>query len=194
MFSKWKMRSLRKKANAMHAKRKQDNVSDQAIQKEIKIHKQLVKVYKKLQYSKKHPYVGLLLQESYRVASSINDAESQYNLSKIMFDKANFLKDLQSTCYEADIHKKYIEDTFKEAFSFMSAAEEQRYAMAIRLHGLALIHGWGIETNQEEGFKYIVNSIDQEGSWNKATHIFEELGLNKPEFFNSIMAIKNSKK
>ncbi|NQY42376.1 MAG: sel1 repeat family protein [Legionellales bacterium] len=194
MFLKWKMKSLRKKADAMYAKRKQDNVSDQEIQKEIKVHKKLVKIYQKIQYSKKYPYAGLLLQESYRVASSINDADSQYALSKILFDRGKFWQELQSTCYEANIHNKYIEDTFKEAFSFMQAAEEQGHAMATRLHGLAFIHGWGVEPNKEKGFKFIVDSIDQEGAWNKATQIFEELGLNKPEFFNSIMAIKNSQK
>ena len=53
-----------------------------------------------------------------------------------------------------------------------------------------LINGWGLDKNENEGFQLVVNSIDQEKSWDNATKILEEAGLNKPEFFNSIMSAK----
>ncbi len=193
MFNAWKIKSLNKKANIMYAKRHKDSVSDLEIQKEIKLHMQLVEIYKKCMYNKKFPNAAFLMQESYRVAASINDPESQYQLAKLLYDRANFWKDLDTACFKADIHTKYMNDLYQEAQSFMLAAEEHGHALAMRLHGLSVIHGWGVEPNEEDGFKRIVSSIEKEGTWDKASQIFEELDLNKPEFFTSLMNAKNNK-
>lgn len=194
MFSNWKYNSLKKKADNFFIKRQDDRASDADVAKEIKIHYQLIKLYKKRIGSKKHPYSCETLQESYRVCASLEHAESQYQLSKLLFDKANFWKGLQSGCYASKITEKYMIDTFQEAHSYLNAAKSQDHPLAVRMYGLALIHGWGIDVNDEEGFQYIVKSIEIEKSWDKATQIFEELGLNKPEFFNSIVALKNKSK
>ena len=194
MLTGWKIKSLTKKAYNHYLKRQKDNRSDVEIQKEIKIHKQLIAIYRKKRFSKNYPHASHYIQESLRVAASLNDAESQYQLSKLMFEKGNFWKSLQDSCYKSSIQEKYMEQAFQEAHSFMAAAEDQGHPLAIRQHGLALIHGWGIDVDEEAGFQKIVNSIEKEGTWDKATQIFTELGLNRPEFFASLTALKGGKK
>ncbi|HAT9519670.1 TPA: hypothetical protein JBC96_14495, partial [Legionella pneumophila subsp. pneumophila] len=53
--------------------------------------------------------------------------------------------------------------------------------------GLCIINGWGVESDKNAGFELVVDSIEQEGSWDKIPQIFASMGLNKPEFFSAIM-------
>lgn len=193
MFIAWRIKSLLKKANSLYEQRTKNNVDNNEIQLEISVHKKLIALYAKQTNIKKYPYAQTMIQEGYRVCSSLNDTDSQYQLSKILFEHALFWEKLQSSCYHANIHKKYLDELYHEAFSFMEAAEEQNHPLAIRQHGLALIHGWGVEVNKKEGFKYIVDSIEQENAWENATKIFADLGLNKPEFFNYLSSAQSKK-
>lgn len=45
----------------------------------------------------------------------------------------------------------------------------------------------GVESDKNTGFELVVDSIEQEGSWDKIPQIFASMGLNKPEFFSAIM-------
>lgn len=75
----------------------------------------------------------------------------------------------------------------------MLAAEQLKHVEAKRLHGLCYINGWGVEVDKKRGFELIVESIEQENSWDKVPQIFAAMGLNKPEFFSALTQHRNSK-
>ncbi len=43
------------------------------------------------------------------------------------------------------------------------------------------------------GAKHLVDSIEEEGAWDKASTIFSELGLNNPAFFTKFMSLKGNR-
>ncbi len=47
--------------------------------------------------------------------------------------------------------------------------------------------------DKKRGFDLIVDSIDQENSWDKVPQIFAALGLNKPEFFSQLTQRRQQK-
>lgn len=194
LLCKWRVNSIKKKIEPLYKKRLESSATDIEIKKEIALHKKLIDIYKKKRFSKRFPHAAIYIREGYRVAANLNDAESQYELSKILFEKGRFWDDMKKSIYAAKIHDTYAKECYREAFAFLQAAEDQGHALAKRLHGQAYINGWGIQSDEDRGFKLIVASIEQEKAWDKATQIFEELGLNKPEFFSSIMDIKNKSK
>ena len=44
--------------------------------------------------------------------------------------------------------------------------------------------------NLEKGYRLVLESIDLEQAWGKATQIFDTLKLNLPEFFSALRAYK----
>ena len=75
---------------------------------------------------------------------------------------------------------------YADAHAYLSSSEKLGHIQAKRLHGLAYINGWGVPADKNRGFELIVESIDQENSWDKVPQIFKEIGLNKPEFFSAL--------
>ncbi|GAB4391419.1 MAG: hypothetical protein Tsb005_01180 [Gammaproteobacteria bacterium] len=192
MLESMKIKSLQNKAAELRRERQSSQVSDAKRKKEITIYFQLAKIYEKLRFDKKQLNAEIYMMESYRAAANLGSAEAQYILSDLLIKKGRFWQHLNSTIWADKIHQKYAHDMYSEAFAYLKLAEDQDYPLAIRLHGLTYINGWGVEVDQDRGFKLVVDSIDKEQAWDRATQIFEEIGLNKPEFFSSIMSVKQN--
>jgi len=191
MFCRWKLKSLQKKARQLQQKLDQDQATDIDTKKLIMIHHQLVKFYQKRRFNKKYPNAAIYIQESYRVAANLNDVNAQYELGKIFLEQGKFWDAIElEVIYHANVHVNYAKTCYHEAFAFLDIAKAQGHIQSKRLYGQALINGWGCEKNQDQGFQLIVESIEQANAWEKATKIFEQLGLNRPEFFSSIMDVR----
>ena len=192
-FIRLQIKSMTKKASAMHHNRQDNAVSDIAISKELGLLYEIAKIYDRYQFSKKLPHARELALEAYRAAAALNDSNAQYIVGQRLLEQGKFWDSLKSSLYACNAHLKYATDTYTEAFAYLDAAEAAGHPLAKRLKGLAYINGWGLEKNSDKGFALVVDSIGQENAWARATKIFEEIGLNKPEFFSSIMSIRQSK-
>lgn len=192
-FTRLKLKSMLKKATAMHNHRENNAVSDIIIKKEVILLYEIAKVYEKNQYHKKFPRARENMLEAYRAAAALNDANAKYLVGKQLMDDGKFWDSLQSTAFACNAHKKYAAAAYEEAFVYLDAAESAGHPLAKRLKGLAFVNGWGVAKDNDKGFSLIVDSIDQENAWDRATKIFDEIGLNKPEFFSSIMSIRQAK-
>ena len=186
-----KVKSLEKKINALRQTRLAQEVADSEIAKEIALYHDLAEVYEKLRFDKEHPYAHFLVLESYRSAATLGDVKALYRLASQLIERGKFWQSLGDSHFACKTHEKYIHDTFEEAFVYLQAAEDKDDFKAKRLHGLVYINGWGVDIDLDKGFALVIESIQQEGSWDRATEIFQELNLNKPEFFSYIMAPKN---
>ncbi len=192
-FIRLKIKSRLKRATAMYNNRQNNPVSDQVIKREITLLYEIAKLYDKNQFHKKFPHAADYALEAYRAAAAINDPNAKYLVGQRLLDKGKFWDSLKKTAFNCSVHKKYASDAYEEAFVYLDAAEAAGHALAKRLKGLAFVNGWGVEKNNDKGFSLIVDSIDQEQAWDRATKIFDEIGLNKPEFFSSIMSIRQTK-
>lgn len=190
-LKRMKINSLKKKIKALVTNRENNPVSDSDLKKEIDLYYELAKLYEKLQYKKGFENSDKLAIECYRSAAVLEDVEATYILSDRLMELGKFWDSVTADIFESKVHEKYIRDTYEEAFAYLKSAEEKGSYKAKRLHGLAYINGWGVDTNLEHGFKLVTASIEQEGAWDRATEILKELGLNKPEFMSYIMSGKD---
>lgn len=188
-----KLKSMIKKATAMHNTRQNNAVSDILIKKELVLLYSIAKIYDEYQFHKKFPHAREYALEAYRAAAALNDINAQYVVGKRLLDEGKFWDSLQKTLFACSAHQKYSANSYTEAFVYLDSAEAAGNPFAKRLKGLAFVNGWGVEKDNDKGFSLVVDSIDQENAWDRATKIFEETGLNKPEFFSSIMSIRQAK-
>ena len=79
---------------------------------------------------------------------------------------------------------------YEEAFTYLRTADASDYVLAKRLLGMVHIHGWGMPKNLDTGYQLVLDSIDLEKAWDRATKIFDELKLNSPEFFAALQSRK----
>lgn len=194
IFIEWKLKKLIKKAAFYYKNRQANAVSDNQIAKEVGICYRIASIYDKNRFSKKFPHAKEYALEYYRLAASLNDVKATYIVGNRLLEEGKFWQALSNTHLQCKAHEKYSELYFREAFAYLEKADENNYPLAKRLLGLAYINGWGVEVQSEKGFKMVVDSIEQEGSWDKATDLFKELGLNKPEFFTALMEMRNKEK
>jgi len=190
-LSKIKLKSLRKKVNNLHNKRERGENID--VKYEIKAQKELGKFYDKHRFDKKLPNAEILANECYRAAALLGDSVAQYIFAERQLQKGKFWDEFAQGIYGRDIHKTYATNAYEEGFNYLKEADASGSPLAKRLHGLAYINGWGVEVDQDKGFKLVVDSIEEENAWDRATQIFEESGLNKPEFFSAIMTLKQKR-
>lgn len=187
-FSRMKINSLKKKIKALVNNRENNPVSDDDLKKEINLYYDLAKLYEKVQCKKGFEHADKLALECYRAAASLEDIEATYILSERFMELGKFWDQVIEDVFDSKMHQQYADKTYEEAFAYLKLAEEKGSFKAKRLHGLAYINGWGVESNLEHGFKLITASIEQEGAWDRATEILKELDLNKPEFMSYIMS------
>ena len=190
-FKRWKLKSLKKKAANLFKHRQANQVADAQIKKEIALYYSIAEIYDKNRFNKKWPNAELHAIENYRAAASLSDKEAQYIVGQRLLEQGKFWDEFQQSIYECQAQKDNAEKVYKEAFSYLESAEKLEHPLAKRLIGVAYINGWGVASDTDRGFKLVVESIEQEGTWNDATKIFESLDLNKPEFFSAIMSLKN---
>lgn len=184
-FAKRKLNSLRKKVQKLHELAiQQGNVNSQEA---IKAHYEVAKFYESYRFDRDLPNAEIYALETYRAAASLGDVEAEYICGERILQQAKFWDTWSNDpIYGSAIHKKYAAGFYEEAFAYLKAAEEHEYALAKRLIGMMYIHGWGVPKNTDKGFELVIQSIDVEKAWDRATKIFEELKLSSPEFFAAL--------
>ncbi|MFT4057929.1 MAG: hypothetical protein QM652_00110 [Legionella sp.] len=193
MFKRWKIKSITKKIKAMQANRVNNQPGDDVLKKEIAYYYDLASIYKKMQCSKKFPFAMLMYEECLRTAAGLDDAEANYLLGKIVLDEAKLRNHLeQEGVFKSEINQKKCQQLFDEAHAYLSVAVKLGHIEAKRLTGLCYINGWGVDVDKKAGFEMVVDSIEQEGAWDRVPQIFAAIGLNKPEFFSAIMQHRKS--
>jgi TPR repeat protein len=191
-FQRSKLKSLRKKVQGIHAQR-EHNSNNANIQGEIKLQYELAQFYDKHRFDSGLPQAEIYALECYRAAAALGDMKAHYICGQRLLDQAKFWDAWSRTpLYGAAIHKKYAAACYEEAFAYLETADLSDYVLAKRLLGLVYIHGWGKPKDLDAGYKRILDSIELEKSWDKATKIFEELKLNSPEFFAALQSHKRN--
>lgn len=192
MFSwkRFKINRLMKKLLNMQRSRTHNPPSEDALKKEIEGYRLLASMYQKLEGKKKFPFAKEAKLAAYRSAAMIDDVVSQFILGKAFLDEAKMRQEWEQGIFASQYNARLMDQLFEDALGFLEAAEKNQHIDAKRLRGLCYIHGWGVEANQKKGFEMIVESIQQENSWDKVPQIFASLGLNKPEFFSQLTQMK----
>jgi hypothetical protein len=121
----------------------------------------------------------------------LESADAHFQVGELLLEEARFRQGLfQESLLNSPANQKHAKDLFDEAHAHLKASEKLGSFSAKRLRGLCIINGWGVPSDKATGFELVVSSIEQEGSWDRVTQIFEAIGLNKPEFFSAIMQRK----
>ena len=184
----WKINRITKKIKAMQANRVNNQPGDELLKREILTYFELASIYKKLIGNKKFPFAEIMHKECYRCAAGLDDSAAHFQLAQILVDEAKFRLNLQQEgIFNSPENLKTTTQLFEEAQAHLLAAIQLGHIGAKRLRGLCLINGWGLVSDKNAGFELIVESIEQEGSWDRVPQIFASMGLNKPEFFAAIM-------
>lgn len=191
-YRRWQINSLRRKAERLVQGRHANNVSDSELRKEIQLYYKIAALYDRVRFNKRFPYAQERALEAYRAASALGDINGQFIVGKRLIEKGVFWDQLKKTIFACKAHDKYARDCYEEAFVYLQSAMQSGHLSAKRLLGLAQIRGWGTPIDKQKGLQLIIDSIEQEGSWDKTEKIAAELGMDKAEFFSSIAARKNT--
>lgn len=185
---------LTKKLKAMQQNRVHNQPNDETLKKEIAGYYKLAAIYHALWGRKRYPFAREMELECYRAAAALDDANAQYNLGKVLLEEAKFRESLQvNGVFANPSNERQAKQLYEEAHAYLVAAEKLNHVEAKRLRGLSYINAWGVEGDKKKGFELIVESIDQENSWDKVPQIFASIGLNKPEFFSALTQFRNNK-
>lgn len=187
-ISNWKIKRISKKLKVMQANRVNNQPGDDVLKREILYYFELANLFKKLKGNRKFPYSEIMLVECYRAAADLNDAAAHYQLGYLFLEEAKYRLNIQNEgVFASPDNMQKSQQLFQQAHIHLQAAEKLGHVEAKRLRGLAIINGWGVVSDKNAGFELVVESIEQEGSWDKVPQIFASMGLNKPEFFSAIM-------
>lgn len=189
-FKKRKLGRLLKKVELLSQNRLTNPVADSVLKKEINLYKRIAYIYDALVTYPQYPYAREQALECYRLVADLGDVESMRMVGQRLMDKGKFWQTYVGTFFEVEQHKIYQKQLFVEAYSFLNTATGHDDAVAKRLLGVLYVNGWGVEADIDKGLQYIIASLDEANDWPRSSVIFEELGLNKPEFFTKLMAIK----
>ncbi len=193
-LTRFKINRLTKKLKAMQQYRVHNQPSADELKKEIAGYHKLAGIYKSLQGKKKYPFAHELELECYRAATAIDDSVAQYILGKDLLDEAKLRESLQlQGVFANSSNERQMKQLYEEAHAYLLAAEQLSHIEAKRLRGLCYINGWGVTADKKKGFELIVDSIEQENSWDKVPQIFASMGLNKPEFFSQLTQLRHNK-
>lgn len=193
MFSwkRFKINCLIKKLTTMQRNRIHNPASDELLRKEIEGYHELAGMYQKLEGHRKFPFAREAKLASYRAAAMVDDIKAQFILGKTLLDEAKIRQGWEEQAlFASQSNVRTMTQLYEEALAFLEAAEKHQHIEAKRLRGLCYINGWGVAQDQKKGFEMIVDSIQQENSWDKVPQIFASLGLNKPEFFNQLTQMR----
>lgn len=183
-WKRWQFNRLLKKAKREIDNREQGKQSH--VQDEILIQMKLAKFYLAYHGSASFPFAKDQAYECYRYAANLGSIEAQYLFGEYKLEQGKFWHQYTQSPYGRPLHEIYAKACFDEAFNYLEKAKEGDHAKAVQLLGMAYIQGWGVAMDKEKGFQLIVDSIELEGSWDKAPEIFKKLGLNNPEFFSML--------
>lgn len=187
LITRFKLNRLTKKIKSFQQSRIHNPANEDLLKKELQLYHKLATLYGSLITKKKYPFARLMVLECYRAAAKIDDPISQFQLGKQLLEEAKVRDDLeQKGVFSSPSNARQATQLYEEAHAYLLAAETLKHVQAKRLRGLCYINGWGVVADKKKGFDLIVDSIEQEGSWDKVPQIFAELHLNKPEFFSAL--------
>jgi len=192
LLQKTKFNSLQKKARKFYEVRQGQQAGNPDMAAEIKLQYELAEFYKNHRFDKDVPHAEIYEFECYRLAAILGDIKAQYLCGKKLLEKGRFWEGMAQTLYTCQAHNKYAYEAYKEGLTYLETAEQNGYAPAKRLRGLAFMHGWGLPKDYDLGFNLIVASIEEEKAWDKAKEILQGIGLNASEFFAKLAAKKSS--
>ncbi len=193
-LKRFKIKRLTKKIKSLQLSRVHNQPSDEVLKKEITLYHTLAGIYESLHGKKKYPFARLMSRACYRASSTLDDSSAQYILGKDLLEEAKFRENLQSNgVFASASNERHMNQLYEEALAYLVAAEQLNHIEAKRLHGLCYINGWGVTSDKKRGFDLVVDSIDEENSWDKVPQIFASMGLNKPEFFSALTQRRNNK-
>lgn len=186
-LKRFKINRLTKKLKSMQQHRVHNQPNPEEVKKEIAGYQKLVAIYRKLIGKKKYPFAREMILECYRAAATVDDSVAQYTLGNELLQEAKFRDNLQiQGVFASPSNERQARQLYEEAHAYLLAAEQLKHVEAKRLRGLCYINGWGVDPDKKKGFELIVESIEQENSWDKVPQIFASMGLNKPEFFSAL--------
>ncbi|WP_419418655.1 hypothetical protein ACNVED_08815 [Legionella sp. D16C41] len=186
-FTRFTIRSMKKKLKVLKHNRLLNPASDEAIAKETNLYLNLAKVYESIKNRKKFPFAELMVNECLRAAASLDSSEAQFKLGSKLLEEGKFREQLeQEELFANASNNRQQQQLYEEAHAYLLAADNLGHIDAKRLRGLCYINGWGVNADKKQGFDLIVDSIDKENSWDKVPQIFAAMGLNKPEFFSAL--------
>jgi hypothetical protein len=196
MFSwkRFKINRLTKKLLTMQRYRMHNPPTEESLRKEIEGYHLLAEMYHKLEGHRNFPFAKESRLAAYRAAAMIDDVNAQFILGRLLLDEGRVREEWEQGLFASQSNIRMMGILFEEALGFLEAAEKSQHVEAKRLRGLCYIHGWGVAQDQQKGFQMIVDSIQQENSWDKVPQIFAGLGLNKPEFFSQLTQIRDKTK
>lgn len=187
------IKSYQKKIRNLQQDRLHSQPTTEAIIKEKKLYWQLISIYNKFKKKKKFPFAKEMIRECWRKAAEIDDVESQFMLGKNLIEEAQLRETLQKEIVLASAeNEKQMLKLYAEGIAYLQSAENLGHIEAKRLHGLCYINGYGVPIDSDKGFHLILESIDQEKSWDKVPQLFAKMGLNKPEFFAALTKHRKS--
>ncbi len=192
-FKERKIRKLSKKINVLFKNRQTNAVNNATLAREIALYMQLAVHYDKLVYNKHFPNAKEYALENYRQAAGLEDVKALEIVGERTMNMGKFLLDFDDSIYASPIHRTYADVYFAESLACLNSANSAGSVMGKRFLGVLHINGWGVEQNVDHGAGLLVESIEAEGAWEKASEIFTELGLNKPEFFTKLMSLKGGR-
>lgn len=187
-LKRMKLKSLEKKVKKLYQIRDQGQGS--GFKQLIAALYELAVFFDNYRFYKRFPHAEMQALEYYRAAAALDDAKAQYIVAQRLFEKARFYDEWCQDIFGGTVHKRYAEFYYEDGFKYIKESEAGGYALAKRFHGMAYINGWGVAKDTEKGFQMVIDSIEMEQAWDRASKIFEELKLNSPEFFNAIMKHK----
>lgn len=192
-IKKIKEKRLLKKIKALVEQRKLNQVNDTQLVEEINLLNQLAKLYGQLQkYIKEYPYALEMQTNAYRSAANLHDNKAFFWLGQELLRHAKACERWQiEEVISSEFNQQQKENYYLQAHAFLESASKTN-TDAIRLLGLCYIHGWGYEIDRKKGFGLIVESIDQDNSWDKLPEIFSKMGLNKPEFLSELIRFRTT--
>lgn len=188
LIQKMKLNGLKKKLQAFAQKRDEGAQFDANV--EAKHFIQLAALYDKHQYDPETPQASLYALEAYRAAAILSDSHAQYIFGQRKIEEGKFWTDMAKSFYSCEAHKNYAKQSFAEGLQYLEQAKKNNHALAYRFHGMCYINGWGLDSDTNKGFDYIIKSIDLENAWDRATKILEELGLNSQGGLQALLARK----
>ncbi len=191
MFTRWKIKRIVKKLKALQANRVNNQPDDEVLKKEIAYYFELAAIYKRIKCHKKFPYAPIMHDECLRAAAALDDVQANYQIGLDTLEEAKFRDNLEREgVFKSELNANKSKQLYEEAHAYLSVAMARGHILAKRLKGLAYINGWGLDADQKAGFELVMESIEQEGSWDRVPQIFASIGLNKPEFFAAIVQRK----
>lgn len=186
LIQKIKVNGLKKKLQAFAQKREDGAQFDSKTEAEHFI--ELAQVYDKHEYDPEAPKASTYALEAYRAAAILGDPNAQYLFGQRKIEEGKFWVEMAHSFYGCEAHQQYAQQCFSEGFQYLEQAEKNNHALAYRFHGLCYINGWGLDSDTNKGFDYIIKSIDLENAWDRATKILEELGLNSQGGLQALLA------